>query len=192
VNRGKGTTFFISYTYPALDHVHDLRRAIADVSGLRNTLAHEQAHLLIPWRSPNSSGMTAAVEAFQWLAGATRVDERPQASPADAILARTPPMQDQDLGHDFVELPTSRLLMRFVEDVLNRIALLRFLASILAPLCLRLARVLAACSRRPGTLAFLLVMLAVCRRYGRHDDPDDHHFLPMRRYLTSWGGCPQG
>jgi hypothetical protein len=76
VNGSKEATFFISSTYPALDHVHDLRRAIADVSGLRNTLAHEQAHVLIPWGSPNSSGMTAIMEVCQWLAGATRVDEQ--------------------------------------------------------------------------------------------------------------------
>ena len=52
MNGSKEATFFISSTYPALDHVHDLRRAIADVSGLRNTLAHEQAHVLIPWGAP--------------------------------------------------------------------------------------------------------------------------------------------
>jgi hypothetical protein len=48
-----------------------------------------------------------------------------------------------------------------------------------------LARRVAVLTRNPGLRAFVLTILATCRRYGRRTEPDDHAVLPMRRYPTS-------
>jgi hypothetical protein len=50
-----------------------------------------------------------------------------------------------------------------------------------------LARRAAVLTRNPGLRAFVLIILATCRRYGRRSEPDDHAVLPMRRYPTSRG-----
>jgi hypothetical protein len=42
---------------------------------------------------------------------------------------------------------------------------------------------------RPNVLAFALIILAVCRRYGRRSEPDDHASLITRRHLVSPGSC---
>ena len=44
---------------------------------------------------------------------------------------------------------------------------------------------------RPNTLAFALIMLATCRRYGRRSESDDHASLRNRRHLVIRGSCPQ-
>ena len=59
--------------------------------------------------------------------------------------------------------------------------------NMLAAMDVTLARLVAALARDPNLLALVLVILAVCRRYGRRSEPDDHVVLPMRRYPTSWG-----
>lgn len=56
--------------------------------------------------------------------------------------------------------------------------------------CMMALRV--AISRRPGILTFVLLLLAVCLRYGRREEPDDHAFLPIRRYQTSLGAARTG
>jgi hypothetical protein len=141
----------------------DLRRDIQDVSSLRYTLAHENAHLQLDSRSPNFSGMAALLEVLHLLAGLVRFDERPQAPSTDAILANAWLVQNQNAGHGFVGLPSPRLPLAFREGVLprnNKSASLRLLDGILAALCLMLMRVLAALSRHPDGLIFVLVMLA--------------------------------
>ena len=182
------------------DHVifprqaRDLRRGIEDVSSLRYTLAHENAHLQLEPRSPNFTGMTAFLEAFQWLTGVARFGERPQVLSTDAVPASARLVQNQITGHGFVVLPGPQPLLAFKEGALsrdNRTALLRLLDGILAALRLMLVRVLAALSRHPDALAFVLVLLAACLRYGRRSEPDDHAFLPIRRYQRSSGSCPQ-
>lgn len=50
-----------------------------------------------------------------------------------------------------------------------------------------LARRVAVLAGNPGLRAFMLIILAVCRRYGRRSELDDHSVLPMRHYPTSWG-----
>lgn len=44
---------------------------------------------------------------------------------------------------------------------------------------------------RPNPLAFALIILATCRRYGRRSEPDDHASLLNRRHLVIRGSCPQ-
>ena len=172
----------------------DLRRGIEDVSSLRYTLAHENAHLQLESRSPNCTGMTAFLEAFQWLTGVALSGEQPHVPSTDAVPASAPLVQNQISGRGFVGSPGPRLLLAIKDGALprdDRTALLRFLDGILAALCLMLVRVLAALSRRPDALTFALVLLAACLRYGRRGEPDDHAFLPTRRYQTSLGSCPQ-
>jgi hypothetical protein len=193
-----------------------LRRGIDDVSRARFNLAHELAHLL-GWGSSNHSGMTATVEAAHWLAGATPIDDWPDGSPIDAApsgTSSTPPFDGtrfnlwsrrvgapvKILGETFAlsrmpyGLPSPRIRPRFREEALSpdsRAALLRLLDGILAALCLMLVLVLAALSRHPDGLIYLLVMLAVCLRYGHRGEPDAYTSLPPRRYERSLGSCPQ-
>jgi hypothetical protein len=72
----------------------------------------------------------------------------------------------------------------------SRVGLLRVIDGILAALRLLLVLVLTALSQHLDALTFVLVMLAVCLRYGRRTEPGDHAYLPMRRNLTSMGGRP--
>jgi hypothetical protein len=46
-------------------------------------------------------------------------------------------------------------------------------------------------SHRPNARAFVLLILATCRRYGRRSEPDDHASLLIRRHLVSMGSRPQ-
>ena len=51
---------------------------------------------------------------------------------------------------------------------------------------------LCSCACGPPSLAFrrpkfVLAILAICRRYGHREEPDDHAFLPMHPY-----GCHRG
>ena len=172
----------------------DLRRGIEDVSSLRYTLAHENAHLELESQGRNFTGMTSVLAASQWLASVAWIDERPQVPSTDAAPASARLAQNQITGHGLVGLPGPRLLLAFRQDVLpsdNRSAFLRLLDGILAALHLMLVRVLAALSRHPDALTFVLVMIAACLRYGRRSEPDDHPFLPPRRYQTSLGRCSQ-
>lgn len=78
-----------------------------------------------------------------------------------------------------------------------RVALLRLLKTLLdiARSCLLqlvlLGRersiVLARLGRPPGTVAFVILILAACRHYGRRSEPDDHASLFTRQKLVSMG-----
>jgi len=162
----------------------DLRRGIEVVSRLRNDLAHENAHLQLA--GTNSTGMTAYLAAFEWLADVARLNEWLQvpssdADPAGALLAQQP-----DIGQWLPRTFRADALMRH-----SRVALLRLLDGILGALSLMLVRVKTALSRHPDALIFVLVMLSACLRYGRREEPGDHAFLPTRRYQTSLESCPQ-
>ena len=109
-------------------------------------------------------------------------------------LAITPTHPSQCSTHRKLELPSPGTLTIVWQDLLpdeSRSKLLRFIMGILAALRILLARVLAATSRRPDALTFLLLMLAACLRYGHREEPDDHALLSLRRNLTSMGSCPQ-
>jgi hypothetical protein len=73
----------------------------------------------------------------------------------------------------------------------NKPTLLRLLDGILAALRLMVILVLAALSRHPQALTFVLVMLAACLHYGRRAEPAERAFLPMRQFQRSLGSCPQ-
>jgi hypothetical protein len=57
----------------------------------------------------------------------------------------------------------------------------------LAAMRLWLARLLAVPVRNPDQPAFALIVLAVCRHYGRRSEPDHSAVLLTCRHLTSWG-----
>ena len=46
-------------------------------------------------------------------------------------------------------------------------------------------------SHRANARAFVLLILAACRRSGRRSEPDDHPSLLIRRHLVSMGSCLQ-
>jgi hypothetical protein len=48
-----------------------------------------------------------------------------------------------------------------------------------------------ALNHRPNARAVVLLILAICRRYGRRSEPDDHDPLLIRRRLVSMGSCPR-
>lgn len=66
-------------------------------------------------------------------------------------------------------------------------ALVRMVDNMLVAVHVTLARLVAAHAQDPNLVALVLVILAVCRRYGRRSEPDDPAVLPMRRYPTSRG-----
>jgi len=201
------------------DDARTLRRSIDDVSRLRYDLAHELGHVLLldccSYNSSENSDVEAAVgpPAFAdlldnsldaSLAGATQAGAA-FTSPLDGLRFN---LWSRRVGAS-VELVSpvpgfvhfrgiygpARALTgsrspRVALPPDNRAALLRLLGGILAVLCLMLVRVLAALSRRPDALTFVLVMLAACLRYGRREDPDDGTSLPIRRYRPSLGSCP--
>jgi hypothetical protein len=84
--------------------------------------------------------------------------------------------------------------LTFQEDALpgSTAVFLRFIDGILAALRLMLVLVLSALSQQPDALAFVLVILATCLRYGRREEGDDHAFLLIRRFQISLGRCPPG
>jgi hypothetical protein len=171
----------------------DLRRSIDDVSSMRYTLAHENAHLELESRRPNFTGMTAILGAVDVLADATRIGERPQVPSTDDVLASALHVHNEVTWHRFIGLQGQGFMLTFREDVLppdGRRKFLRLLDGIFAALCLMLVRVLAAMSQHPDALTFVLVVLAVCLRYGRRSESDDHAFPPMRRNPTFSGSCP--
>ncbi len=78
------------------------------------------------------------------------------------------------------------VLLRFIDTLLAmaRLCLVQILL-----LAYERSLVLARRGRSLGTLAFVLAILAVCRRYGRRSEPDDHASLIIRRRLVSMGSC---
>jgi len=196
-----------------------LRRCIDDVSRVRYDLAHEVGHVWLDAHDVNSSGMTAATEAVRWLADAPPVEDwfavpllnappsgtAPESPVVDIrfnLWSRRAGASINPFGlvrplvptQDAHQLPGLPIVLTFRKDALppdNRVTLLRLLDGILAALRLMLVRVMAALSRRPAVLTFVLVMLAACLRYGRREEPGDYLSLPTRRYQTSLGGCPQ-
>jgi hypothetical protein len=78
-----------------------------------------------------------------------------------------------------------KYLAQLVADV--AVAAIRQIDKVSAAVSAEMARRVALLAWNPGVRTFVLVILAVCRRYGRRSEPDDRALLPMRRHLTSWG-----
>lgn len=81
---------------------------------------------------------------------------------------------------------------KFIEHLASLItdvaaAAIRKIDKLRAAICAGLASRLALLAGNPDIRAFVLVILAASRRYGRRSEPDDHNVQPMRRYPTSRG-----
>ena len=72
------------------------------------------------------------------------------------------------------------LVLRAGVPSIYRDGLVCMVDGIRTALCLVLILVLAALTRRPKLVSFLLVLLAVCLRYGHRSEPDDH-LLPAHQ-----------
>ena len=201
---------------PVRDHARDLQHSIGNLSRLRFTLAHENAHLLLdcPDPDPNYTASMALYERIRWLASAVWVDAAlanttpafpsdwttfsPRSGATSTVNETTVPARP--LKHTvrsaaLAALAAESLLLEFQAGVLpadSKAASLRLIDGILAALRLLFGLVLTALSQHLNVLTFVLVMLAVCLRYGRRAEPDDCAFLPMRRNLMSMGSCPRG
>lgn len=79
----------------------------------------------------------------------------------------------------------ARLVAKAVADI--AVAAIRQIDKVRAAVCAELARRVALLARNPGVCAFMLIILAVCRRYGRRAEPDDPAVSPIRRYPTFRG-----
>lgn len=207
----------VQVTPPGRDHVRDLQCWIEAASRLRYRVAHEFAH--VPFvdshHEQNRTGSTALIESTQWLSRLVAAENWLTVPPIDAgsdSMAPLSLLNGTGFGarSDSTTAPVwSRLLphrqhamqalgwvdsfLAFQRDVPSagsRAGLLRVIDGILAALRLLLVLVLTALTRQLNARTFALVMLAVCLRYGRRTEPDDHTFLPMRRNLTSVGSCP--
>src|ERR1035438_7121352 len=130
---GSLTVLACDHVAPSFHKARDLRRGIQDVSSLRYTLAHENAHLRLESQGPNFTGMTSVMGAFQWLASVAWFGKLPQTPSIDAVPGSTQLVQDQNAGHYFAGLPGLRLLLAYREAALPwdaRSAFLRLLDSI--------------------------------------------------------------
>lgn len=100
---------------------------------------------------------------------------------------------DQGFGHFLDKRPTSgNMRVLFREGVLiadDWLASLRLLDSLLRVFCCTVALRVASV-RRLDIRTYVLVLIAVCRRYGHRAEPDDHNSLPVRRHLTCLGSSP--
>jgi len=133
----------------------------------------------VPWSSYTSAAVQPITLAQSFEYGCQRI-----------VIVPCPPAQNlRDI------LGCRAFQLTFQEDALpagSTAAFLRFIDGILAALRLMLVLVLTALSQQLDALDFVLVILAACLRYGRREEPDDHAFLPMRRFQMSLGRCPPG
>jgi hypothetical protein len=142
---------------------------------------------LLTWRTRAFAGLTES----SWLSS----DNAPEASVALTFAA-----QDIQLGHHEPPRLTSFRLSVDNGRENVRAALLRLLDMLRSMVRLlngvirteRLMRLLVrnGLMCRSNALAFVLVILAACRRYGRRSEPDGCTILITRRHLVSMGSCP--
>ena len=159
------------------------RHALGVATRLRNSLAHETAHELLDLPLPvifgiNNSGMSSVFYVVKYLSGIS-VDEPISVRTTDLSPADAPFLRNQN-AVDRLRSQSLNPMARRVEVFIRvaRSALLRLLDGIITALCLVLMFALAALARLPHGLAFILVMLAACLRYGRRDEPADR-ILPV-------------
>jgi hypothetical protein len=185
VEDGGGVAFMI-IDPSALPQVSGLRRSIGDISRLRYNLAHEVAHVLL--FGPNSTGMTAALDTVRYFDDTSLGPPFRVHGLTQAIAVSRGIFSSRGI-HSGLSI---RLRIRIPADVLpdSKAALLRFLGRVLTALSLVLVLVLAALSRHPDAITFVLVMLAVCLRYGRRGDSDGYAFLPFCPHQRSLGSRP--
>lgn len=167
--------------HPASHQVRDFCRNADYLWRLCIGLAYRNSRVRLDPRNPNDPGMAAIREAVRVLAKAP--DELFQYRSVEAVAAYIVNMlASEEMHRDEREGALPRE---------TRGALLRLFIGILVAVYLMLRLVLAALTRHPDALTFVLVMLASCLRHGRHDEPDDPAFLPMCPYQRSLGRRPQ-
>jgi len=199
---------------PRFNLARDLLSSIDEVSTARYNFLHETTHLALGYYdSLDVTGPLVFTQFKYQGADSSCVNDWFKLPPAEVTPVGTtlpslfdgassnlgaycvmPPAEavDQALSLLRVDEPPVTLrrpLLWVLVRAEHRQAFVRFLDGILAALRYMLGRVLAAISRQPAALAFVLVVLATCLRYGRRSDTDDHAFLPTRRYQTSLGSC---
>lgn len=130
------------------------------------------AHHLPPWTTSDFAGMPPG----SWLSGTTSA-QVPTSDELPAIMG---------MLNASVSFPggVQAALLRLLDLLLAEARLCLVQITLLArerPL------ILARLGRSLGTLAFFLVVLAACRRYGHRSEPDDHASLSIRRQLVSVG-----
>lgn len=79
-------------------------------------------------------------------------------------------------------------LLRFLDLLHDMMRLFDRAIEVLSLICLIVRSGL---RHRPNALAFVMVVLAACHRYGHRSEPDDHASLLYRRHLVIRGSCPQ-
>jgi hypothetical protein len=131
------------------------------------------AHHLPPWTTSDFAGMPTG----SWLSGSATSAHVPTADELPAIMGMLNASVSLPGGGQAALLHLVDLLLAEARLCLIQITLL---ARERPPILARLGR-------SPGTLAFFLIVLAACRRYGHRSEPDDHASLVIRRQLVSMG-----
>jgi len=181
----------------------------------------ELGHLTLQGNECNHTGMAAAHESLEWLADTERLvsgdwftvpaaDAVPSVAPVKFPCVELPSSrspwqirtasrwfwQEQSDVYGSFELRDVRLSVSerirvayslLVDSWIASFSLIDSLLRVFS--CMEALRT--AVFRRLSVRTFVLLLLAVCRRYGHRAEPDDHTFLYVRRYLTSMGSCPQ-
>jgi hypothetical protein len=151
----------------------ELDRNIAALSWYRRRyeLAHELGHLTLELHGSNQTGMSSIFECLRWLSSASG---QPALEQRDGRVNRS----SQTIRVLFRESsPLAETWAAFVGLIDTLLSIFRRMKALLR----------VAVPLHPDVLAFVLVMLAVCRRYGHRSDPDDHASLLIQRYLVSIG-----
>lgn len=191
--------------YPAPERVSDLRRSIGDLHVMRADIATIGivAYSLLVSGQPTYTATVPCLESAPPLTvtyspvGTAHIDfqttatiSREALQPWSPVFAPLP--QSRRMPYGSASWPSHPLRLAVVEKLFTadrRAAFLRLLDGLLAVLCLLLVRVLAALSRRPDVRTFVLVMLAVCLRYGRREESDDYALPAPCRHERSLGSC---
>ena len=191
--------------YPAPERVYDLRRSIGGLQVMRADIAAVGlvAYSALLSGQPTYAASVPCLESAPPLTvtyspvGTVHIDFQTTATISrDALQPWSPTFaplpQSVLMPYGSARWPSPPLWLAVVENLFSvdsKATLLHLIDSMLAALCLLLVRVLAALSRRPDVLTFVLIMLAACLRYGRREEADDYSSLPMPRYERSLGSC---
>jgi hypothetical protein len=185
----------------------ELDRSIAALSSYRRRyeLAHELGHLTLECHGPNQSGMSSIFECLRWLSSEQGLFAEDRlalpsmdVAPVNAMsplallpprtIASRQPALVQRAGRINRSSHTIQVLFRESSPLAERwAAFVGLIDNLLSVFRCMKALLRAAVPLHPDVLAFVLVMLAACRRYGHRSEPDDHGSLLIQRHLVSIG-----
>jgi hypothetical protein len=184
-----GVVGLLTY-YPPPERVIDLRRSIGGLQVLRSDVAALGlvAYSAVVSSRPNYTAAVSFLESAPRLTVTySPVGTAPIVSPTVADISfeyfrpwsttSAPLSPGPRMPYGYASLSRPWLKLTLGDDVFSadsKAVLLRFVDGVIAALCLLLVRVMAAIARHPDVLTFVLVMLAVCLRYGRRGEPDDY------------------